>query len=147
MLVGARGREPIQTCWRGWKMDLHRDAGDCLSWATRGALGGEAGQCDQSESMPGPDPKRLVAEFHQDLKGGKFDSKMLKLVGGDGGKFVKTEEDGLHIRMPAGLDKPLPVGVAPRFRIHGDFEITASYAIVKADKPIRGYGLAVALVA
>ena len=70
---------------------------------------------------------------------------MLKLVGGDAREFVKTEEDGLHIRMPAGLDKPLPVGVAPRFRIHGDFEITASYAIVKADKPVRGYGLAVTL--
>jgi Protein of unknown function (DUF1583) len=111
-------------------------------WVLRPA---EAGQSDQAESIPGPDPKRLVAEFHQDFKGGKFDAKMLKLVGGDARELVKTEEDGLHIRIPAGLDKPLPVGVAPRFRIHGDFEITASYTIVKADNPTRGYGLAATL--
>ena len=61
------------------------------------------------------------------------------------GSCVKAEEDGLHIRIPAGLNKPMPVGVAPRFRIHGDFEITASYTIVKADNPIRGYGLAATL--
>jgi Protein of unknown function (DUF1583) len=95
--------------------------------------------------MPGPDPKRLVAEFHQDFRGGKFDSKMLKLVGADARELVKAEEDGLNIRIPAGLNKPMPVGVAPRFRIHGDFEITASIAIVKADNPIRGYGVAAIL--
>src|ERR1700684_2273788 len=47
----------------------------------------EAGQGDQAGSMPGPDPKGLVAEFHQDFRGGKFDSKMLKLVGGDAREF------------------------------------------------------------
>ena len=111
-------------------------------WVLRPA---EAGQGEQARSMPGPDPKRLVAEFHQDFRGGKFDSKMLKLVGADARELVKTEEDGLNIRIPAGLNKPMPVGVAPRFRIHGDFEITASYTIVKADNPIRGYGLAATL--
>jgi hypothetical protein len=73
----------------------------------------EAGQGDQAGSMPAPDPKRLVAEFHQDFRGGKFDSKMLKLVGGDAREFVKAEEDGLHIRIPAGLDKPMPRGCRP----------------------------------
>ena len=32
----ARGLGPIQTGWRGWEMDLHRDAVDCLTWAARG---------------------------------------------------------------------------------------------------------------
>jgi hypothetical protein len=105
----------------------------------------EAGQGIQAESTPGPDPKRLLAEFHQDFRDKKFDSKKLKVVGSDPRALVKSEKDGLHISIPAGLDKPLPVGVAPRFRTHGDFEITASYSIVKADNPIRGYGLAVAL--
>ena len=124
----------------------------CVAMLTIVALGphwvlrpAEAGQGEQAGSMPGPDPKRLVAEFHQDFRGGKFDSKMLKLVGADAREWVKAEKDGLNIRFPAGLNKPMPVGVAPRFRIHGDFEITASFAIVNADKPIRGYGLAATL--
>ncbi len=89
----------------------------------------------------GPTP-RLVAEYHQDFHGGKFDYKTLKLVGGSAEQLVKAERDGLHIRMPAGLNNPAPVGVALRFRVHGDFEITVSCAIVKADNPTRGYGLA-----
>ena len=95
----------------------------------------EAAQGDQGGSAPGPDPERLVAEFHQDFRGGAFDYKTLRLVGGDAEQLVKVKREGLHIRMPAGLNNPAAVGVAPRFRVHGDFEITASFTIVKADNP------------
>jgi hypothetical protein len=33
MVVRAWAVGPIRTGWRGWTMDLHRDAADCLSWA------------------------------------------------------------------------------------------------------------------
>jgi hypothetical protein len=105
----------------------------------------DAGQKEQASSPPGPDAARLVAEFHQDFRNGEFDSKALRFVGGYIEERVRRERDGLHIRIPAGFDKPEAVGVTPRFRIHGDFEITASIAIVKADNPIRGYGVAAAL--
>jgi hypothetical protein len=105
----------------------------------------DAGQKEQAASPPGPDAGRLVAEFHQDFRSGAFDYRSLRFEGGNIEQFVKPERDGLHIRIPAGLRNPAPVGVVPRFRIHGDFEITASFAIVKADKPIRGYGVSAAL--
>jgi hypothetical protein len=100
-----------------------------------------AGQGDQA----GPDSGRLTAEFHQDFRGGKFDFKALKLAGGDAEQLVKAERGGLRILMPAGIKNPAGVGIVPRFRIHGDFEITVAYTILKADTPIRGYGLGVAV--
>ncbi len=64
-------------------------------------------------------------------------------VGGDAEQFVRTDPAGLRIRIPAGLNNHEAVGVAPRCRVHGDFEITVSFTIVKADTPdpgLRGRG-------
>ena len=52
---------------------------------------------------------------------------------------------GLHIRIPAGLRNPEAMGIATRFQVRGDFEITATYEMIQADTPIRGYGLAATL--
>jgi hypothetical protein len=98
-----------------------------------------AGQDDRA----GPDSAHLTAEFHQDFRGEKFDYKALKLAGGNAEQLVKAERGGLRILMPAGINNPAGVGVVPRFQIHGDFEITVAYTILKADAPIRGYGLSV----
>jgi hypothetical protein len=103
------------------------------------------GAGEQAGSTPGPDTGRLVAEFHQDFRGGEYDHRALMLMGGNAEKFVQAKRGGLIVRIPAGLDKPAAVGIAPRFLVHGDFEITATCAIVQADKPIRGYGVAAAL--
>ena len=41
---------------------------------------------------------------------------------------------------PRGSSILRPVGVVPRFRVHGDFSITLAYTILKVDSPVRGYG-------
>jgi hypothetical protein len=105
----------------------------------------EADRADQAGSTPGPDNARLVAEFHQDFRDGALDSRTMRRVGGYAERFVRPERGGLRVRIPDGLKNPEAVGVAPRCRIRGDFEITASYTIVKADQPVRGYGLAATL--
>jgi hypothetical protein len=112
------------------------------AWLPRQAV---AGSGDQAGAAGGPDSSRLTAEFHQDFRAGKFDYKALKLAGGDAEQLVKAQRGGLRILMPAGLNNPAGVGIVPRFRIHGDFEITVTYAIIKADNPVRGYGLAAAI--
>jgi len=104
-----------------------------------------AGPGDQAGSAQALASGRLTAEYHQDFRNGKFDCKTLRLVGGGAEELVKPETDGLRIRIPAGLHNPAAVGVVPRFQIHGDFEITATVAIVKADNPVRGYGVAASL--
>jgi hypothetical protein len=105
----------------------------------------EAGQGDRTGSTPAGGKDRLAVEFHQDFRGGKIDDETLRLVGGNAEQLVKIEPDGLHIRMPEGVKNPAPVGVVPRFWVHGDFEITVSFEILTADKPVRGYGLAASI--
>ena len=105
----------------------------------------KAGAGDQVGSGPAADSGRLTAEYHQDFRSGKFDYKTLRLVGGSAEELVKAETEGLRIRMPAGVHNPAAVGVVPRFRVRGDFEITATVAIVNADNPVRGYGVAATL--
>jgi hypothetical protein len=112
------------------------------TWLLRPA---DAEQDEPAGAPPRTDAARLTAVFHQDFRNSAFDPRALRLVGGYLEDRVRRQRDGLHIRIPDGFDKPEAVGVTPRFRIHGDFEITASIAIVKADKPIRGYGVAAAL--
>jgi hypothetical protein len=101
----------------------------------------EAGQVDRTGATPADGKGRLAAEFHQDFRGSKIDDETLRLVGGNAEQLVKIEPDGLHIRMPEGVKNPAAVGIVPRFWVHGDFEITASFSILTADKPVRGYGL------
>jgi hypothetical protein len=105
----------------------------------------QVGPGDKGGVAPALESRRLTAEYRQDFRGGKFDNKTLRLVGGNAEELITTEPEGLRIRMPAGRKNPAPVGVVPRFRIHGDFEITATFAILKADDPIRGYGVAATL--
>jgi hypothetical protein len=99
-------------------------------------------EAQQAGSTTASDQSRLKAEFHHDFKNGAFDSRTISRVGGDAEQFVRTDPAGLRIRIPAGLKDHEAVGVAPRCRVRGDFEITVSFTIVKADTPIRGYGVA-----
>lgn len=105
----------------------------------------QAGATPARAPAPAPAKPRLAAEFHQDFRDSAFDPRTMARVGGYSEQFVRTDRDGLRIRIPAGLNNPEAVGVAPRCRIRGDFEITASFTMVKADRPIRGYGVAATL--
>jgi Protein of unknown function (DUF1583) len=95
----------------------------------------------QAGSTPEPTKPRLAVEFRQDFRDSKLDTRTMSRVGGDAEQFVRTDPAGLRIRIPAGLNNHEAVGIAPRCRVHGDFEITVSFTIVKADTPIRGYGV------
>ena len=86
-----------------------------------------------------------LVEFSQDFRGKRFDIKTLKLDGGNAEQMVRPEDKGLRITVPAGLGKPAPIGIATQFQVQGDFEITASYEILKAVEPKDGYGVGVTL--
>lgn len=102
-------------------------------------------QSDREKSTPNPARPPLAAEFHQDFRNAQFDPRTMQRVGGYAEEFVRPDKDGLRIRIPPGLNNPEAVGVALRSRVRGDFEITVSFAIIKADEPIRGYGVAATL--
>jgi Protein of unknown function (DUF1583) len=96
----------------------------------------------QTQALSEPDKSRLTVLLHQDFRNEEFDSRAIVRVGGYADEFVRPDREGLRIRIPVGLKNPEAVGVAPRCRIRGDFELTVSFKIVKAEQPIRGYGVA-----
>jgi len=106
------------------------------------ALG--CGQFLVYSTAPGGELKEL---FYQNFQSPNFPpSTVLGIANGEGEqKIVRRESSGVRILVsgkPSGFP---PFGVAPRFRISGDFEITASYELLKLDKPASGYGVSVSL--
>ena len=58
-------------------------------------------------------------------------------MGIDAGQYVKREADGLRITLPAGAGKKGAVGIAGRFPLRGDFEVTATYELIDGPEPAR----------
>jgi hypothetical protein len=86
------------------------------------------------------------AELHVDFRHKVFDNVALKLTGNDAEQLVVPTERGLLIRIPAKEGVIVPVGVAPRSTIHGDFEITGEYELLRYEQPRDGYGVGVGIV-
>ncbi len=84
-------------------------------------------------------------DFYQDFRGSKMPQPPLKLIGPDADTVVRPENEGLRITLPVPRPSKDPVGVALQFPLVGDFEITASYELLSAQRPATGSGLAVAL--
>ncbi len=83
----------------------------------------------------------LAQVFQVDFRQESFDVQSLALVGGHAEELVHAEPSGLRVQMPAGMGNPETVGIKPRFRVRGDFDISAEFEILQADKPTDGYGI------
>lgn len=84
-------------------------------------------------------------EFYQDFRGSRALHSSLKLVGPDAGAVANRENLGMRIILPPTRPVNHPVGIKTMFSISGDFEITAAYELLAADRPKDGYGVGVAL--
>ncbi len=85
----------------------------------------------------------LAADFR--LK--EFDNESFRLIGDHAEQLITTTSKGLSVKVPSQPGKKSgAVGVAPRARIRGDFEISSSFEIVRVDKPKTGYGVGVGLI-
>lgn len=85
------------------------------------------------------------ADFHHDFRDGKPLPANLTLFGVNPDEFVKPEVGGLRITPPPDGKQTWGWGVAGRFTLSGDFEVTATYEIITADPPTKGGGVGVAL--
>jgi serine/threonine protein kinase len=103
-------------------------AGDGGTDPKAGAAGAAAG------------PPALKARFHQDLRSADLEHSLLRPMG----EGVSLEADGVRITLPPGQGMP-GAGLATNAEVHGDFEITGSFTILKADRPAVGYGVGVSL--
>jgi LSD1 subclass zinc finger protein len=107
------------------------------SWMARATRENVFQVVDHAEVTPGD----LKAVFHQDLRNADLNNPILRPMGGG----FRPEAQGARITFIPGEDMPRASGLAPDFQVHGDFEITVSYQILKADKPDTGYGVGVNL--
>jgi DNA-directed RNA polymerase subunit RPC12/RpoP len=86
--------------------------------------------------------KEFKARFHQDFRGGDPKNPNLRPVRDAN---FRWEAEGARITIVAGEGRVPTTGIAGNFRIKGDFEITASYEVLAAEKPTEGYGVGISL--
>jgi hypothetical protein len=87
----------------------------------------------------------LPEQFHFQFNHGIENQPFFKLTGPNAMRAVQTDARGLRITLPAQRSQPGPVGVEPRFQLHGDFEITLSYELLAAEAPPPPMGAGVVL--
>ncbi|HEY7423475.1 MAG TPA: DUF1583 domain-containing protein, partial [Gemmataceae bacterium] len=86
---------------------------------------------------------KFQVHFHQDLRSADLKNSLLHPID----EKVRLEAAGVRVTLPADQDVPEPSGLSTNATIHGDFEITGSFEILKADRPSTGYGVGVGLYA
>jgi len=78
-------------------------------------------------------------EFHCGFGGGEL-NPALNRIGPDVSRVMRSDSGGLRITLPPDRQDKGAVGIEPRFRISGDFEITVGYEILSVDTPSTGMG-------
>ena len=83
-------------------------------------------------------------EYEADFRGRQFDRDTLVPIGFQslyGLRLLKPEPCGLRIIIPHHQGKNKPgVGFLPTLKVHGDFEVSASYELLSVDPPKAGAG-------
>lgn len=85
------------------------------------------------------------AEFRHSFIGNESLGPMLSFWGKGAANYAQLTPEGLVIAIPKSNDQLPPVGVVPRFRLHGDFEVTATYEFVEVELPTAGWGAGIML--
>jgi serine/threonine protein kinase len=107
-------------------------------WAVRGPA-----VVSPSSNQPAPvpssfDSSRLKEEYRYDFRNEKYDYTWLRIEGsGILATLMKPERRGLRLAIPPKTQGRL-LGIYTRFGVHGDFEITASFEVLAAEKPQAG---------
>ena len=76
-------------------------------------------------------PRTLYRSF----RGKQFDAELLRWSGPTPQKYIRREEDGLRITLPAENGPADGVGVRLRYPLRGDFELEATFDLLDVDRP------------
>ncbi len=89
-----------------------------------------------AQEVAEPDPNL----FRQDFRGGQMDERFLAYFPGPMKDEMQLEPAGLHIQLGLLPMARQATGVETRFRVRGDFAITASFELLRAETPTKGFG-------
>ncbi|HVJ68496.1 MAG TPA: DUF1583 domain-containing protein [Caulifigura sp.] len=81
----------------------------------------------------------LAAQYLCDFRQNRFDNLSLVAVGTGAINLLKPSGDGIRLTIPSGKNLKA-IGFAPRFQIHGDFEIEMECLILNRSRPKSGFG-------
>jgi serine/threonine protein kinase len=113
-------------------------AAGSAAW-TRWAL-----QVPPTPTAPAPrlsDRLKAAWEYRCDFRDGRYDYRWLHLEpNGPLASLAKPDRRGLRIAIPPKTDCR-GVGAFTLFGVHGDFEVTASFEVLRADRPREGDGV------
>jgi hypothetical protein len=84
-------------------------------------------------------------DAYQDFRNKAMPANVFRLGGPDPDNEVKAEKEGLRITLPAEREQHHLAEVNAAFPLTGDFEFTATYEILSAKAPLKGYGVGVNL--
>jgi len=85
-----------------------------------------------SKALGQPRPAAALAlRYHQDFRAGRFDQQQLTYLD-NAADYIKGEQEGLRISLPANMPDMPPTGFAWQDTIAGDFEISVTYEILEA---------------
>jgi len=95
--------------------------------------------------FPPPALGELAHRFEYSFRGSAPIPPPLAGFGPEADKVLRPTPQGLRIELPAGRTNKGGVGITPRFRLSGDFEIIVKYELLYADKPSAGLGSGIKL--
>ena len=103
---------------------------------------GPAGPARRDRPAPRlSDRLKAAWEYRCDFRDGRYDYRWLHLEpNGPLASLAKPDRRGLRIAIPPRTDCR-GVGAFTLFGVHGDFEVTASFEILRADRPREGDGV------
>jgi serine protease Do len=104
-----------------------------MAAATAGTVAGS-----QARAGPARPVRELKAKFYVDFRTCDYRADTLLQTGVE---EILRDEKGLLIRFPAGAGVRQNMGLGTVFSIRGDFEVTVSFAVLKADRPKAGEGV------
>src|SRR5262249_30103830 len=81
--------------------------------------------------------------FQHDFRIGQTLAGFLKLFGTNVDEVVRQEGGGLRLVLPTDGRQTYGWGVAGKFSLSGDFEVTGAYELMTVDPPTRGSGVGV----
>ena len=93
-----------------------------------------------------PPPLPVLTEFYQDLRASRVPTPPLAVFGAKPELAVRPDDRGLHVRVDANPEQTQRIGLDLHARVRGDFEITAAYEILRADRPKDGHGVGLCLI-
>jgi hypothetical protein len=80
------------------------------------------------------------AELSHTFRGARWDEQLFRITGPNTLRALRVEAGGLRISLGKDRTNSVPVGLCTRFGVRGDFEITMTFEILRADKPATGNG-------